>query len=340
MKIIILQPNHQYCSLDVNPTDRILYLKAKINQILGIQVNDQMMFYKGMVLEDDKTIDYYSIEDDSAIYLNPSDLITLTIKTLMGIDTEVSISPFSSVNNLKHAVQKKIGIPPCQQRLIFAGHQLEDEVTLQESSIGDHSTLHLVTRLKGGKPVIYLYPEQDNFDVSVSVDMRKEIGEITSRYPLINAHDGNTWKVKANRNGELMYNNRKHYYLFWECEFDQDFDFDEGFVIEGHQSYQFFEEKLEYLGFKENEANDFITYWCPKIEHHPYVLIKFQGEQYDSRALLQIEPRPDCLRRIFVTFKPLQNPTTIPQQNIDQFRIDTRNGFFVLEWGGSLIQKK
>ena len=73
------------------------------------------------------------------------------------------------------------------------------------------------------------------------------------------------------------------------------------------------------------------------VEHSQYVLIKFQDQQYDSHASLQIEPRPDCIRRIFATFKPLQNPITIAQQNMDQFRINTRNGFFVLELDGSLI---
>ena len=133
--------------------------------------------------------------------------------------------------------------------------------------------------------------------------MKQEDVEITSIYPLIKNNDNNTWIVKANRNGEIIYRNRKHYYLFWECLFNKSFRVDECFVIKGDQCYQFFEEKLQYLGFKENEANDFITYWCPKMEHSKYVLINFQGEDYDRRAPLKIEPKPDCVIRIFVTFK-------------------------------------
>ena len=151
--------------------------------------------------------------------------------------------------------------------------------------------------------------------------MKKEDGEITSIYPVIKGNDKNTWIVKANKNGEILYNNRKHYYLFWECLFNKPFKIDKGFVIEGSKCYEFFEEKLQYLGLKENEANDFITYWCPKMEHSKFVLINFQDEDYDQRAPLTVEPKPDSIKRIFMTFKLLKESISVPVQNIEKFRI-------------------
>lgn len=172
------------------------------------------------------------------------------------------------------------------------------------------------------KPVILLYP-QETIDVSVKL----EVDGLTSTYPKYD--DG--WKVTAHPDGRLEVGGKNYNYLFWEAENDFQPDFSTGFCVKGEDTAAFLEEKLELLGLNEDEANDFIVYWLPRMEGNPYNIISFQTDNYHRAAPLEITPKPDSLLRVFMAFKGSDRFCGIPEQELVPFE---RVGFAAVEWGG------
>ena len=181
------------------------------------------------------------------------------------------------------------------------------------------------------KPIIYLYPIEET---EVTVQLLKA-NSITTSYPKYEE----SWKVLAKPDGELRYlkSGRELYALYYESENNIKIDVQkDGFVVKGEGVAEFLEEKLAILGLNPRETEEFIIYWLPKLESNKYNYIRFATEEEIYRNMpLEINPNPDSLIRVLMTYKGLEEPIEVEEQKLVT---PERKGFVVVEWGGTEIK--
>ena len=205
---------------------------------------------------------------------------------------------------------------------------------LQPTSHSHHSSTSSCDIFSDGegksfdKPIIYLYPtEQTKVTVKLGNPQK-----LTHTYPKYK----DKWQVIAQPNGDLtdIQTKRSLYALYWEGVNNDNNETTTGFIVKGEDTISFLEEKLALLGLNEREANEFIIYWLPKLESSPYNFIYFKTiAEQDKNMPLYISPKPDTVIRVMMAFKNLKEPINVTEQILPE--TPQRNGFTVVEWGGT-----
>jgi ubiquitin C len=152
----------KHFTLEVSETERIEDVKRLIQDKKGIPTDQQRLIFAGRQLENDQTLQSYSICQDSTLHLilplslgekppvrvrrirNFFDMIQILVKPLTGRQFTLEVSSRDQIEDVKTKIQDREGIPADQQILLFEGTELENDKTIHNYSIRRNSIVNLI----------------------------------------------------------------------------------------------------------------------------------------------------------------------------------------------------
>ncbi|KAJ4774271.1 Polyubiquitin [Rhynchospora pubera] len=132
-------------AVNVKNTDTIDTLKTMVQEVEGLALNQQELFFAGAHLECNKTLGYYNVPNNASIDLYVGDGITILIKTVKN-SFPLNVKKWDTVSNIKAMIHDIEGIPPGQQTLIFSHKKLNEDQILASCGVHHNAVLHMLTR--------------------------------------------------------------------------------------------------------------------------------------------------------------------------------------------------
>jgi hypothetical protein len=147
------------------------------------------------------------------------------------------------------------------------------------------------------------------------------------------------WRVTAQPDGKLTDHRDGKTYgsLYWEGTGVGYAAPKDGWVVKDGDVEKFLADTLPRYGLNETEAREFMEFWVPEMKGAPYYRVSFLTSAWSKAAPLYVSPRPKTVIRIFMDWQPLSGPMDLPAPEIVA---PERNGFTLVEWGGTLFESK
>ncbi len=342
--------NMLYVDTEINPSiglkDRNYYLYLKDHTLLSyhiqssLYINDNHVPYFTYLNGPVNQVVYETAAHDCGQQNHTTiikDLSLLNNKVMIGnTPTGLPIYKVKDLNNklfqyLYNQYKSTRDYPSAPPTLSPEQYTEENTHIIFQEKTGDWILLinpEFGTQVECGKPVIYLYPPQET---QVTVKVGADITQSEPHYP------SNGWTVLAQPNGQLNYQNQTYPNLFWEGTGHGLYPNlgNDGFVIKKENLVATIKNHLSLQGLNQNEIQDFMEFWEPKLPTTPYTRLTWlTTADMNHLAPLTVTPVPDTVIRVFLDFKGLDQPIKLVPQ---QFTTPTRTGFTLVEWGGLLL---